>query len=184
MLPSLGPTCEHNCRKCTAEWSNEGQFTGQRTKKEASKNKKVWGICQRRRSLAPKLVYKFLGSLLSYAYVDQTQICIPKFFRTEHQGRPLPKFSYWPLGTIDTNNIAKALKMELTLQAKSTEIWSKLTTQTQTSRLSAKNKNTNILHGSKQDPDSFKIWKTDFKITQHMKNSENHNLHEKRQILK
>lgn len=76
--------------------------------------------------LAPKFLHsKFLGSLLSCAYVDQTQMCIPKMNpRVDHC-----PISCWPLGRMDINNIAKALKMELTLKAKSTEIRSKLATQ-------------------------------------------------------
>lgn len=52
VLPSPGPRCEHNYGKCTEDWSSKGQFSGQRTKREVSKNQKVPGIQQRKRSLA------------------------------------------------------------------------------------------------------------------------------------
>lgn len=45
----------------------------------------------------PNLVYKLLGSLPSYAYVNLTQKCIAKILRTELLVRPLPKShtSHW-----------------------------------------------------------------------------------------
>ena len=60
------------------------------------------------------VVYKLLGSLLRCAYVNLTQKC--KDFENWTPRETTVQGPYWQLGRIDTNSIAKALKIDVTLK--------------------------------------------------------------------
>lgn len=84
LLP-LGPA------HCTlVEWV----VSCQRTLKESPKELEITRKITERKSLRRwpyRIVYKFMGSTLTYACVDQILISISKSLRTELMGRPLPR---------------------------------------------------------------------------------------------